>query len=106
MVGVSAANLNDHLALTTMVTAIPRIRSCRGPRRRRPAKLHADKAYDVHNLRAWLRDRGIAVRIARKGIESSEKLDRHRWVVERTLAWLTGSRRLTHRYERTAFHYL
>ncbi len=42
----------------------------------------------------------IKVRIARKGIESSEKLGRHRWVVERTLAWLGRYRRLSIRYER------
>jgi hypothetical protein len=48
-----------------------------------------------------LRKRGIKCRIARKGIESSEKLGRHRWVVERTLlAWLAKYRRLTIRYER------
>jgi len=34
------------------------------------------------------------------GIESSERLGRHRWVVERTLAWLSKYRRLTIRYER------
>ena len=45
--------------------------------------------------------RGIKSRIARKGIESSEKLGRHRWVVEMTLAWLLAKyRRLTIRYER------
>jgi hypothetical protein len=32
-------------------------------------------------------DRGIKVRIARKGIESSRKLGKHRWVIERTMAW-------------------
>jgi transposase len=32
--------------------------------------------------------------------ESSEKLGRQRWVVERTLAWLAKYRRLTIRYER------
>jgi transposase len=42
------------------------------------------------------------VRIARKGVESSERLGRHRWVVERTLAWLSQFRRLTVRYERRA----
>ena len=41
-------------------------------------------------------------RIARRGIDSSERLGRHRWVVERTLAWLGGFRRLTIRYERRA----
>ncbi|MQY28461.1 hypothetical protein NRB56_40450 [Nocardia sp. RB56] len=52
--------------------------------------LHADKAYDQLELRRWLRERGIAVRIAHKGIESTERLGRHRWVVERTISWLTG----------------
>ncbi|MCC6177280.1 MAG: transposase [Chloroflexi bacterium] len=58
-----------------------------GRPRSRPDKLHADKAYDWKRCRAYLRRRGIGCRIARKGIESSEKLGRHRWVVERTLGW-------------------
>ena len=44
--------------------------------------------------------RGIKVRIARKGVDSSARLGRHRWVVERTFAWLDQFRRLTIRYER------
>ncbi|PSP13931.1 MAG: IS5/IS1182 family transposase, partial [Cyanobacteria bacterium SW_10_48_33] len=32
--------------------------------------------------------------IARRGVESSQRLGRHRWVVERTWAWLRGYRRL------------
>jgi transposase len=103
---LSAANVNDAFALPPLVRAIPAVRSRRGPRRRKPGKLHADKAYDQADLRAWVRGRGIAVRIARKGIETSEKLGRHRWVIERTLAWLTGYRRLTLRYERHASHFL
>ncbi|MGQ0842000.1 transposase, partial [Actinokineospora sp.] len=61
---------------------------------------HADKAYDSRDLRAWLRNRGIVPRLARKGIESNTRLGRHRWVIERTMAWLFGYRRLTIRYER------
>jgi transposase len=49
-----------------------------------------------------LRRRGITPRIARRGIESSDKLARHRYVVERSLAWLLGCRRLQVRYERRA----
>lgn len=93
-------NTHDSHALTPLVLAIPHIRSRRGPRRSRPAKLHADKAYDTGHLRTWLQDRRITPRIARKGIESSAKLGRHRWVIERTIAWLFGYRRLTTRYER------
>ena len=55
---------------------------------------------------AWVRGRGIAARIARKGIETSDKLGRDRWVIETTLARLTSYRRLTLRYERNASHFL
>lgn len=40
--------------------------------------------------------------MARRGVESSERLGWHRWVVERTLAWLNRYRRLRIRYERRA----
>lgn len=39
-------------------------------------------------------------RTAREGIDSSQRLGRHRWVVERTISWLSGCRRLHRRYER------
>ena len=103
---LSAANTSDAFALQPLVRAIPAIRSRRGPRRRKPGKLHADKACDQADLRAWVRGRGIAVRIARKGTETGARLGRHRWVIERTMAWLTGYRRLTLRYERHASHLL
>ncbi|MBB6439449.1 transposase [Streptomyces candidus] len=105
-IGISGANLHDSQALEPMVRGIPSIRSRRGPRRGRPAKLHADKAYDNLHLRRWLRSRGITHRIARKGIESSKRLGRHRWTIERTMAWLGGCRRLHRRYERKPDHFL
>jgi hypothetical protein len=45
---------------------------------------------------------GTRPRIARRGIEPSQRLGRHRYVVERSLAWLVGYRRLQVRYERRA----
>ncbi|GLY79200.1 hypothetical protein Airi01_074670 [Actinoallomurus iriomotensis] len=85
-VGISGANLHDSQALIPLVSGIPPIRS--------------------NHLRRWLRLRGITHRIARKGIESSQRLGRHRWTVERTMAWLAGCRRLHRRYERKAEHFL
>ncbi len=43
---------------------------------------------------------GIKVRIARRGVESSERLGCHRWQAEQSIAWLFGCRRLRIRYER------
>ncbi|MGI5165690.1 IS5 family transposase [Spirillospora sp. CA-253888] len=105
-VGIWAANTHDKLALQPLVRGIAPIRSRRGPRRGRPGKLYADKDYDYLDLRRWLRGRGIAPRIACRGIESSERLGRHRWVVERTVSWFNGFRRLHRRYERKAEHFL
>lgn len=82
--------------------AIEPIRKPRGRPRKRPEKLHADKAYDFPRCRKALRKRGITPRIARRGIESSERLGRYRWVVERTLSWINRCRRLKVRYERRA----
>jgi IS5 family transposase len=85
-VAVSGANTHDSNALQPLVCAIPAVTSRRGPRRRKPAKLHADKGYDYDHLRRWLRERNITSRIARKGTEPSDRLGRHRWVVERSFA--------------------
>ncbi len=96
--GISGATVHESLGLQPLVRGIPPVRSRRGPRRRHPAKLHAE--------RKWLRERRIRHRIARKGIESSTRLGRHRWVVERTVSSLAGCRRLHRRYEREAEHFL
>ena len=79
----SAANVHDSKVLEEeAVDAIEPIRKPRGrPRRKRPNKLHADKGYDFARCcRKALRKRGITPRIARRGIESSERLGRYRWV--------------------------
>jgi transposase len=102
---VSAANVHDSRLLEPLVDAVPPIWRPLGEPgrpRRRPAKLHGDKGYDYPALRRALRRRGIMPRIARRGVESGERLGRHRWKVERTLALVLAFRRLTLRYERHA----
>ncbi|MYT76565.1 hypothetical protein YW3DRAFT_07295 [Streptomyces sp. MnatMP-M77] len=58
------------------------------------------------HLRKWLWGKHIGVSIARKGIDSSERLDQHVWVIDRTESWLNGYRRPNHRYERKPGNYL
>ena len=99
---LTGANRHDSVVFEALVDAIPPIRRPSGQRRTRPAALHADKAYDIPRCPRYLRRRGITARIARKGIESSQKLGRYRWVVERTLAWFSQYRRLAIRHERRA----
>lgn len=68
----------DSQRLEAVVDAIEPIRRPRGRPRNRPEKLHADKGYDCPRCRRALWRRETAGRIARRGIESSEKLGRHR----------------------------
>jgi transposase len=85
-----------------LLEKVPPIRRPRGRPRRRPARLYADKGYDFYRCRLSCRLRGIVHRIARRGIESRERLGRYRWVVERTIAWLHKFRRLAVRFDRRA----
>ena len=85
---VSAANRHDSMLFEKCMDAIPVVAGVRGRVRKWLAKLHEDKGCDYKRCGAYLRRRGIASRIARRGIESSERLGKHRWVVERTHGWL------------------
>jgi transposase len=104
-VRLSAANVHDGTQVLPLIDAIPSIIGPRGKPgrpRKRPAKPHGDMAYDSSLLRRALCSLRITPAIARRGVESSERLGRHRWVVERTRSWLLGCRRLGVRYERRA----
>jgi transposase len=96
---VTAANVADTTMFAAVLDDVPPIRTPTGRRRRRPAKVHADKGYDSAASRAWLRRHGIIPRIARRGVESSARLGRHRWKVERSLSWLSCFRRLQVRWD-------
>ncbi|WP_353963494.1 transposase [Streptomyces sp. NBC_00102] len=88
-VAVSGANLHDSQAFQPLILGIPAVRSRRGPRRRKPVvKIRADKAYHSAEHLRWLRSRNLAPRITRPGIESGERLGRHRWKIERSISWL------------------
>ena len=69
----------------------------------------ADKAYDSDPLRARLQRRGIELicphkrNRVRPATQDGRALRRyrHRWIIERTIAWLGNFRRLVVRYDRS-----
>jgi hypothetical protein len=79
---LGGANRHDSMAFEAVLDAIPPIKTPAGQRRRRPEKLHADKAYDIPRCRRALSAPRIRVRIARKGIDTSQRLGQHRWMVD------------------------
>ncbi len=80
---ISGSNVHDSKMLEAVLDDVPSIGNGRvGRGRRRPYKVHADKGYDYKRCREAIRRRGGVPRIARRGVESSERLGRHRWKVE------------------------
>ncbi|WP_370576494.1 IS5 family transposase [Paracoccus sp. MC1854] len=101
-VRLSPVNRRDSRMMALTLDALPGVRHGHGRPRKRLGKLHADKTYDQHRCRSGCRKRRIMPRIARRGMDHSERLGRHHRVVERTLAWLNRFRRLIIRYEQRA----
>lgn len=97
---LSPANRHDSMMLAATLDAIPPLRQRRERPRRRPCRFHTDKACDHRRCQAECGQCAIKPRIARPKIETSHRLGRHRWMAERTVAWLNRFRRLTIRYER------
>ena len=81
---------------------MPPVRGRIGRPRRRPKTLLADRGYDHDKYRRLVWQRGIKPVIARRQTEHGSGLGHHRWVVERTFAWLHRYRRLAIRYDRHA----
>lgn len=96
---LTGGNQHDVTQLLPLIDQIPPIRGRRGRPARRPRALLGDRAYDSRRHRAELRARGIRPLLARRGAPHGSGLGRHRWVVERTFAWLHAFKRLHVRWE-------
>lgn len=97
---ITAANVNDITQLDPLVAALPAVRGRPGRPKRRPGVLQGDRGYDSQPHRDRLWAQGITPILARRRTPHGSGLGVHRWVVERTHAWLHRYRRLTVRYER------
>ena len=92
-VGVHAANLHDsqgaYPLLKTLFKAVPTVR-----------RIWADQAYQGEELATWVKDTfACELEIVHRTTKAFQVLPR-RWVVERTLAWLSRYRRLVRVYEK------
>ena len=65
-----------------------------GQPRRRPDSVIADRADDHDRYRRLVRVRGVEPVMARRQTEHGSGLGRHRWIVERTFAWLHNFKQL------------
>ena len=98
----AGANVSDHRQIIPVVLDFPRVGGRRGRPKELPDELYADRGYDSDSTRALLAWLGIEPHIAKQGAPHGSGLGRVRWVVERTIGWLKGFRRLRLRYDRLA----
>jgi transposase len=97
---VTGANHSDVLEIIPLVVNLPSIGGKPGHPIQKPKVVQADRAYHsqaVDGLLKWL---GIQPRIAKRGTPHGSGLGKTRWVVERTISWVRGFRRLRVRFDR------
>lgn len=106
---VAAANVHDTKLLEQTIESIVVERP--KPTKNKPQGLCLDKGYDNPTGRAAAKKHGYTPHIRRIGEEKLDKKKRkrhkaRRWVVERTLAWLSKCRAILVRYDKKSGNYL
>jgi putative transposase len=106
---VAGANVHDTKLLAATLDAVVLVRP--KPAEEAPQHLCLDKAYDNPTGEEAVASRGYVPHVRRIGEEKKDEAGekRHparRWVVERTLGWLSKCRALLVRYDNKARNYL
>ena len=97
---MTAANVNEVTQVFQVLTGMPPVGGKPGPKRQKPERLQGDEGYHSGPVRWLLRWLGIEPHIARRKTPHGSGLGKVCWVVERTISWLKGLRRLRVRYDR------
>jgi transposase len=98
----AGANASDHTQIIPLVLDFPTVGGKPGRPKELPDELYADRGYDSDDTRrilAWL---DIEPHIAKRRTPHGGGLGEVCWVVERTISWLKGLRRMRIRYDRLA----
>jgi putative transposase len=104
---IAGANVNDHKLLAATIEAIVIERP--EPTAQEPQHLCLDKGYDYPAMRVVAQEHGYTPHIRSRGEEKKACRRGHkprRWVVERTLGWLSKCRAILVRYDKHDFNYL
>jgi transposase len=96
----AGANASDHRQILPLVLDFPKVGGVPGRPKELPDDVYADRGYDSDATRALLRWLGIEPHIAKRRTPHGSGLGKVRWVVERTISWLKGLRRMRVRYDR------
>lgn len=101
VIRAAPANRSDQKEILPTVEEFPIVPGVPGRPRSHPDKLYADAGYDSEPTRSVLRWLGIEPYIRKRNSKHGSHLGRVRWVVERTISWIKGLRRMRVRYDRS-----
>lgn len=96
----AGADASDHTQIIPLVLDFPRVGGKPGRPKELPDDVYTDRGYDSEATRSILRWPGVEPHIGRRGTPHGSRLGKVRWVVERTISWLKGLRRMRVRYDR------
>ncbi len=96
----NSANTSDQKEILPTVVNFPEIGGKPGRPKTHPKDLYADAGYDCDATREVLKFIGINPHIRKRKSPHGSHLGKIRWVVERTISWIKGLRRMRIRYDR------
>ena len=101
VLAVGPANQRDEELVEPMLKQFPSIPDRKGKKRKKPKALQGDCGYGFPHIIKMVVRLMIVSLLALRGSPHGSGLGKTRYVVERTLAWLSNNRRLKVCYERT-----
>lgn len=101
VIHAAPANSSDHCEILPAVVDFPVVGGKPGRPRTHPKDLYGDAGFDSEPTRCILRWLGIEPHIRHRDEKHGSHLGRVRWVVERTISWIKGLRRMRVRYDRS-----
>lgn len=100
---IAPANASEHTQIIPiLVEQFPEVGGRPGRPLTKPLEAYADAGYDSDATRSILSWLGMEPHIPKRGRVHGSGLGRVRWVVERSIGWVKGLRRLRTRYDRKA----
>ena len=101
VIAVGPASQRDEELVEPMLKQFPSLPDRKGTRRKKPKVLQGDRGYGFPHIIKLLARLVIGSLLAVRGSPHGSGLGKTRYVIERTMAWLSEYRRLKVCYERT-----
>ena len=105
LVCTGPANQRDETMVEPMLKQLPMLPDRKGKRRKKPKALQGDRGYGFAHIIKLVVGLMITCLLAPRAEAHGSGLGKTRYVVERTLAWMSNHRRLKVCYERTGEHF-